>query len=307
MNTICSNFENDEEVIKSFPFSVYPNPTSSVNTFYLKWNSTHIHDLSISDQPFVPRTIVCLKRLRVLHIENTCLYRCTKQKLNSTEHFLPSSLTDLRISNTNANDLLGQIVKLKHLKILQLSNTNLISLPDTIGELSSLTQLYIQYSNLTSLPSTIKKLRSLQVIELTYNPNLHSIEQLNELPALEYLDTRNSPIDKLPRNLPKLHDLWMSNNNLTSLDYIQTLGNETERKKFFHFNDNFIQVVPPEISDVRNLFLLNLDNNQLKDLPRNLFYMSTLRKLYVDNNLISDNHLISSLKNRFNIVIQPKG
>ncbi len=72
---------------------------------------------------------------------------------------------------------------------------------------------------------------------------------------------------------------------------IQTLGSETNSKKMFYFDMNSIESVPPQIRQVKNLFRLNLNDNKLETLPSDIFNMSTLQFLSVNNNFLSDNEL----------------
>jgi Leucine-rich repeat (LRR) protein len=159
-----------------------------------------------------------------------------------------------------------------------------MSLPDSIGDLSSLAFLYLPNNNLKSLPKTIKNLRSLQQLTLSNNRYLYSIEPLNGLPSLRILNTRHCPILVLPQNLPQLTDLYMSNNSLTKLAAIETLGTATNNKKSFYFDMNYIESVPPQIQEVKNLFWLTLNQNKLKDLPTDIFKVTTLSYLNIQRN-----------------------
>jgi Leucine-rich repeat (LRR) protein len=83
----------------------------------------------------------------------------------------------------------------------------------------------------------------------------------------------------------------MSNNSLTKLAAIETLGTATNSKKLFYFDKNSIQSVPSEIRHVRNLYLLNLNHNRLKNLPLIIFNINTLGKLNIANNCFNDRDL----------------
>ncbi|CAF1004132.1 unnamed protein product [Rotaria sordida] len=275
-------FENDENVIKSFLFDIPLNRSKDFSkTYGLKYENGNIHRLNIVNQKVIPSTIFCLKYLKRLYIQNTCLYCCNCQQMNLIEYF-PPSLTELSIKNTKITHLSESLGKLIHLQTLKLSNVGLTSLPNSIGNLSSLNMLYLPYNNLTSLPITIKKLQLLQQITLKNNSYLHSVEQLNGLESLEILDVRHCSIENLPRNLPQLIDLYMSNNNLKNLNGIQTLGYRTSSKKSFYFDMNHIRSVSPFIRNVRNLYLLKLNDNELETLPPYISDIRSLRILYID-------------------------
>ncbi len=279
-----SSVENDEDIVTSDEFTVPINPINRNSKSYASAYNGHIIHLEVIDKKFIPSTIFGLKYLKRLEIKNTCFYPCDRQEIPSHIEYLASSLTELSISDTRITHLPKQIGKLKRLQALKLSNTGLNSLPDSIGDLSLLAMLYLPNNNLKSLPVTIKNLRSLQQITLTNNPHLRSIQPLNGLPALRILDTRHCPIEVLPQNLPRLTDLSMTNNSLTKLSGIETLGRGTNSKKFFYFDKNHIKFIPTQILQVKNLFRLNLNHNQLDNLPEDISKITTLSYLNIQHN-----------------------
>ncbi len=290
----CSMVENDEAAVTSDEFTVLLNPKNKSSKSYgMTDNNRHVTHLKIIDENFISPIIFALKYLEVLEIQNNSRAYCN---LPPEIECLASSLYDLTIRNTKITYLPNEIGKLTNLKILILSNTGLMYLPDSIGDLSSLVLLYLPNNRLKSLPATIKNLRSLKKIILTNNPYLHSIEPLNYLPILESLNAKHCSIKILPRNLSQLIDLNMSNNNLTDLTNIETLGYGNNNKKSFKFDKNSIQSIPFEIKNVTNLSLLNLNHNRLKRLPISMFNMKKLDKLYIANNNFSDDYLEQSIK-----------
>jgi len=281
----CSIVENDENVITSDEFTIPLNPINRYSKSYGSiYKNGHIFHLKIVDKKSIPSTIFGLTYLKRLEIRNTCFFPCNLPQIPSEIVCLTSSLTELSIYDTKITQLPNEIGKLVHLQVLKLSNTGLMSLPDSIGDLSSLIMLYLPNNNLKSLPETIKNLRSLQHITLTNNRYLHSIEPLNGLPSLRILDTRHCPIPVLPQNLPQLTDLYMSNNSLTKLAAIETLGTATNSRKSFYFDMNYIESIPAQIQQVKNLFRLKFNQNKLKYLPIDIFNITTLSYLNIQHN-----------------------
>jgi Leucine-rich repeat (LRR) protein len=243
-----------------------------------------IYYLNIANQRFVPVTVFCLKSLRDLCVRSTSFFELevdndSVRRLSSEIQRLAPSLVTLNIYDTTITHLPEQIGKLTRLYQLQLSNTGLVALPDSIGNLSSLSHLYLSGNKLTSLPTTIANIQVLYSVLLDDNLKLRSLQSLNGLPNLISSYARNSLIERLPLNLPNLYYLYMSNNNLTDLIGTGTLGNKTTLSKHFYFNMNRIQFVPPQIRFVRNLYYLNLDNNELATLRTDIFNLTTLRYL----------------------------
>ena len=263
--THCSKFVNDEDAV-TFPEFTIPLDSPNTHSTSSGWTNEngHIFHLEIINEKFLLSTIFALQQLKRLEIRNTCFRPCNRSSIPSRIECLASSLTELSIADTKITHLPYEIGNLLLLKTLKLSNTGLMSLPSTIGRLSALTILYLPNNHLHSLPITIRQLRSLQQLTLSNNPALHSVEPINTLPSLMILDTRNCPIEFLPRDLPQLTTLYMSNNSLTYLTGIETLGTQTNRRKSFYFDRNPIRFISPRIRHIKNLVRLHLDDPNRK-------------------------------------------
>jgi Leucine-rich repeat (LRR) protein len=288
----CWKYPNDHKILDRFPFPVELNPASPFlsRTYALKNAHGNVYYVNIANEKRVPCLIFCLKHLSKLIVQATPFHDFNFQLPMQIKH-LAGSLKHLEIRDTPITHLPEEIGELINLQSLKLSNTNLTVLPNAIGKLSSLTQLHLSKNKLTSLPPTMINLRLLNHITLTNNPNFRSVQPLNGLPHLEILQTDSSPIENLPRNLPQLVYLYMSDNNLTNLVNIETLGNGTTKEKSFYFNMNHITSIPYEIQFVKNLVRLNLDDNKLETLPKSIFIINTLQHLYIKNNSVSINEL----------------
>jgi len=293
----CSQYENDDQVEKSFPFSVNFKSLITSTTSGKKDEDENIIHLNIVNEQYFPPSVFCLKDLQELYVRNT--------KFRNFRHRFPiqllaRSLTRLIIQDTIVANLTEQFGKLKRLKWLELSNTGLMTLPNSIGDLSSLSYLDLTNNKLTSLPTTIKNTRSLLVLKLYNNPHLRSIQSINGHPNLKVLQTDNCPIEQIPVNLPLLIDLSMSNNSLTDLFGIQTLGDKANGIKSFNFNGNSIRHLSPQIRQVSGIDSLNLDHNKLYSLPLDIFNLTKLTFLYIRNNDFSDKDL-QEIVSRFKV------
>jgi len=288
----CSEYTNDEKIRKSFPFYVEHNPKlPSLSQTYASMNSNKkIYHLNIVNEKFFPPIIFCLTYLETLYVKSSSFVIFDHQ-LPSEIQYLAHSLNFLEIYDTKIIHLSNEIGKLTKLIRLTLSNTSLMSLPDEIGDLSSLNFLLLPDNKLIFLPKTIKNLGSLKKLILTNNPLLRSIEPINSLPFLQILRLDYCSIKHIPLNLSQLMYLSMSYNDLRILTGIKTLGYGTKHKKNFYFDNNSIQSIPSEIQHVRNLSSLNLNHNQLNNLPLSMFNIKTLANLYIKNHKFSDDDL----------------
>ncbi|CAF1279793.1 unnamed protein product [Adineta steineri] len=269
----CPQKKTDSDIIKLFPFFVESNPMlpKPSMTYGLMTNGK-INSIEIINQKTcIPSIIFCLKNLEKLIINNSYFCDSTKQ-INGKMEYLPE-----------------QIIKLQKLKTLKISHVNLTFLPNIIGNLISLTDLTLSNTNLEYLPETMSYLKSLVEITLIDNPHLRSIKPTDGLPALQILIARHCSIQNLPRYLPKLKDLFMSYNNLTSLSGIETLSNKENKKQNFEFNNNRITAITPEIRHVHTLSRLHLAQNRLDNLPTDMFDMKNLTYLNLQNNTFLPN------------------
>ncbi|CAF1371401.1 unnamed protein product [Adineta steineri] len=290
----CTQYNDDYELLSSFSFVTHLNPISSSisQTYGLMDSNDNVYYLNIANEKFVSLTVFCLKSLQELHIRSTSFYEFqlddnSIRALPSEIELLASSLKYLQVYDTPVAHLPEQIEKLRILKILILSNTGLLDLPNSIANLSSLEDLRLPQNKLTSLPTTLGNLQNMVIVQLDNNPELRSVQSLNGLPKLDSLYTYNCPIERLPSNLPRLRLLYMPGNNLTDLVNIRTLGNNTATSKYFYFSKNRINSVPPQIGDVRSLYLLDLNHNKLASLPSDLLNVTTLSQLDIRNNRFS--------------------
>ncbi|CAF3860150.1 unnamed protein product [Adineta steineri] len=187
--------------------------------------------------------------------------------------YLASTLIDLGIYDNIITDLPYEIRKLEELQTIKFSNTGLAILPEFISNLSSLQFLSLPNNMLTSLPTPILNNQLLRQIELDNNVHLNSIQSLNGHPSVKYIEANNCFIENLPVNLSQLTDLYILNNKLKNLRNIETLGFATNARKYFYFGQNHIQSITPQIRYVKNLYFLNLDENQLNNMPSSILHI----------------------------------
>lgn len=239
----------------------------------------------------LPFTFFCLKHLTHFAIVNSRIIPFFSD--NDADYQFPSeierlaSLDSIYISNTKITQFPEEFSKLKHLSSLDMANNGLINLPETFGNLTSLVFLRLNNNNFVSLPKTISSIKSFSMVILDDNPHLRSLQSFNGTRNLKHLYVRNCVIDSIPYNVPDLYYLLLSNNNITNLHGIETLGYNTNENKTFVFTSNHIKIIPPEIRYVRNLNTLGLSNNQLTFLPIEIYQIDTLAHLDITNNSFS--------------------
>ena len=301
----CSAFKNDRAVLQTFPFRVainrvYPHPTES---FAKTDDKGRIVKIDLINAKNIPLTLFCLSALKYLSIQRSTFHN-HHQRLPAAMELLASSLTELRISDTPIIALPDQIAKMKRLQTIIMQRTGLIHVPESIGAMPSLNILSLTHNDIVSLPTSLRQMTSLTHLTLTNNSRLTSLQPINGHPALTVLIATNCSIKQIPRNLPKLKSLHLSNNDLTSLEGIETLGDASDKSVDLFFDSNRIETIPPTILLVKNLAVLHLNNNTLFYLPEELMRLPSLTELQLKDNARISWEVVE-LKNRMEI-IRPK-
>ncbi|CAF3660494.1 unnamed protein product [Adineta steineri] len=288
----CSEFKTDDDILKSFPFKVELDPIirRPEITYGLSDENNNIYFLNIFNETHFPSSGFCFKHLKQLDVRRTN-FKNGNDTIPAEIEYLASTLIDLGVYDTIITHLPYEISKLEKLQTVKFFNTGLTILSEFIGSLSSLEYLSLKNNMLKALPTTILNNHLLRQIELGNNPDLDSIQSLNGHPSVKYIEANNCSIENLPVNLSQLTDLYMSNNKLKNLRNIQTLGRATNARKYFYFGQNHIQSIIPQIRYVNNLYFLNLDGNQLNNMPSSILYMNTLRYLYIQSNHFGNTEL----------------
>jgi len=300
----CSSYANDSEVLQALPFHVPINPADRDihRTYAIAYDNGTVFYVGIASQQLIPSTIFCLQAVRELSVRDSsfCDNESAVCQLSSEIDRWSSSFDTLSIFSTRITHLPASIGKLHQLKILELWNTGLVTLPNSFSSLTSLFSLTITFSQLKVLPKGIGMLSSLVNIYLDNNNDLRSVQSLNGLPNLYRLSTINCSITSIPMNLPKIFYLVMTNNKLTNLNGIRTLGSQMDDTKIFFFDINQIRAVPSEINQVYKMVTLNLAKNQLTNLPSTIFGYEPLGYLNIQHNSFSST-ILKNIVDKFKI------
>ncbi len=152
-----------------------------------------------------------------------------------------------------------------HVIGLDVHGYQLQSLPDTLGKLTKLKRLDISQIELEVLPESFGELS--QLVDLNLSGN-----QFTSLPLV---------ICKLVL----LKELNLEDNELTSLpESIGQLG----ALKELNLTGNKLAWIPDTIGNLQSLETLVLMENPLKKLPPSLLLMKSLKKIWIDKRLATD-------------------
>ncbi|KAF8020069.1 hypothetical protein BT93_G0692 [Corymbia citriodora subsp. variegata] len=219
-------------------------------------------------------SITTAKQLKVLHLENFDLLRCSPD----LSVFLELKILILR-NCCNLKQVHPSIGKLKSLVCLDLNNCRrLKKLPGEVGELEELKELIFDSPVIIEIPKSIGSLRKLEKLSARHCKSLREIPySIGELQNLEHMDMSHSAIERLPCAIGRLKKL-----RSLSLRYCHNLKGE----------------IPREIGDLSSLEILEITEARVIDMPESIQNLSSLQHLDLWGccNLPSLLELPSSLK-----------
>lgn len=213
----------------------------------------------------ISKELFKLPKLKTLFIANG--YYTGQDKIN----FLKGISKAQQLEALVISDILGtetlspEILELTNLQKLEIENLNASSLPDKFQNLKKLKKLTLSDIASSEIPTSLENLTQIEYLKLSGKGISYIPEFISDFKNLEYLDISGN-IDVLDSNFgffPKLTCLALSDNKLENID---------------NLIDNLI------ISDVKNLYCIDLTNNKFKKVPQNLIKFQSIVYLDLDNN-----------------------
>lgn len=154
---------------------------------------------------------------------------------------------------------------LRTIENLNLDGAGLFELPEAIGELNQLTYLNLQNNaqlDWGQAMGVIRKLKNLETLDLSSN-ELYHVPDLRGLPQLKYL--------------------FLNSNNLGSgLDYEGLKGAIGLQE--LYLDANLMGEIPSEVTAVKTLTILSLNNNSISAIPEGVSEMPALECLHLNKN-----------------------
>lgn len=165
-----------------------------------------LEELYIEDNKIesIPKNIENLKNLKYLYLG------CNPFEYFPKEVYALKSLKELSINGKGIEDLLNMKIMLE--------------IPNGISNLENLEKLDISnFSFLQHLPNDIVKLKKLNYLDISYNPSLLSLNELNEIPSLKYINLMH--INKLSTKLN-----YSFTNNIKTIIIDETISAELQNE-----------------------------------------------------------------------------
>lgn len=237
-------------------------------------------------------------------------------------------LKELYISNNLLSEVPEEIVECHQLEVLNLWGNKIKTLPRSIKNLSNLSNLILGYNKFKTLPVIPSSLVELflngnKISEIDFNP-ISQNENSSRSPSPS--NTSTSTTTPLPSSAPpyspvapsppmindryersrtslppttqpsnpsnpskqtnpyaELRDLYLGDNRITNIpENISLLKN----LKILDLSANRLRQLPPTLGDNLSLSLteLNISHNKIRELPKSLCKLTQLKQLYTTNN-----------------------
>lgn len=224
-----------------------------------------------------------LKVLLWFEAENNLSINQILEKTKELKKFsrLNFSSLDIKPSCNISLEIRAQLTCCNH---LVLYGNSLKTFPPSLLTLNWIKKINIKKNLFDSLPQELQNFAFLNEIWLEENQFTTFPEVLLTLPRLQRIWLDNNQISSLSTLESRtLQSLSMVNNSLNvmgglvSCVFLQVLL----------LNNNFIQIVPPEIKQLIILKKLHLNNNKITFLPEEIGELKYLEELHLRENLLS--------------------
>ena len=199
------------------------------------------------------------------------------------------SALDMREKNLDVIPLeIGELKALTHLDVYG-NNLTEFRLTEKLWQLTQLETLRLSNNSIGSIPEQINNLQNLKELFLSNN-ELTSFPEQNEdsrLTSLEQLSLSSNNFEQFPElNNPELTSLSLSHNNINSINILSI--NNLTKIKYLNLNNNNLSNIPSEISMLNKLEDLDIGMNQITSLPPEIKDLTNLIRFYVSNNNINE-------------------
>jgi Leucine-rich repeat (LRR) protein len=222
-----------------------------------------------------------LKQLEVLDLEGT-------EIRDLPENLRCPMLLELFLHNNNKLRKIPPsfFLYMPALQILNLSSTNIRSLPKSIVNLYKLKRLILSYCHdFMELSPEVGELKQLEVLDLEGTKTRDLPENLRCPMLLELFLHNNNKLRNIPpsffRYMPALQILNLSSTNIRSLPKSIVKLYKLKRLILSYCHD--FMKLSPEVGELKQLEVLDLEGTKTRDLPENL-RCPMLLELFLHNN-----------------------
>ncbi len=242
------------------------------------------------------------------------------------------NLTELILSN-NKITYFPSINQLELLETLDVSNNEIVQLGEDLSGLRNLKEFIARQNNICDL-STLDDLVSLEILDLSENdlgcgglgasPDFSSLENAPNLREIYLNDNNLTSIEDLRGKTLILQVLHLENNNLTD---ITPIGNYTTIRELVLYNNNIVNISDlagminvteidlsensivdfSNLRDIPNLESIDLSNNNIDFIPDMSDSWAHLEVLDLDSNNLTDTSGVNGHANLQTLILSNNG
>eukprot|EP00210_Caulerpa_lentillifera_P006620 g6325.t1 len=199
-----------------------------------------------------------------------------------------TNLESLQLAANLLDSIPDEISALKKLKGLWLYSNCLKSLPESFGELQSLQKCSFSGNRLTHLPQSINQLSKLMELSLPGNQLQHLPVMMDGLKSLQTLSLHGNDLLDLPESLnccSSLTGLSLQGNNIPSVTNCPFPAS----LKTLNLADNGLEELGQcTLDSMVNLEELTLYGNKLRSLPKKVWNLPQLSRLWLEGNPLDE-------------------
>eukprot|EP01126_Amoeba_proteus_P066402 TRINITY_DN9601_c0_g1_i6.p1 TRINITY_DN9601_c0_g1~~TRINITY_DN9601_c0_g1_i6.p1 ORF type:complete len:466 (-),score=63.64 TRINITY_DN9601_c0_g1_i6:820-2217(-) len=195
-------------------------------------------------------------------------------------------LKTLRLSANYISSIPPQITHLTSLTLLDLSKNDIKSFGPELGCLMSLVDLNLHWNGLQTLSSALNNLTQLRILNVSLNC-ISSFPTLNNCKKLENVDLSHNWLKSIPNSFfsTSLYSLNFAGNRISDANTEHIFPNLVS-VSCFDLQNNELREVPRGLTEMPILKYLRLRGNQLRSLPDSISRLTCLEELEVSNNFL---------------------
>eukprot|EP01113_Clastostelium_recurvatum_P017647 TRINITY_DN2079_c0_g1_i1.p1 TRINITY_DN2079_c0_g1~~TRINITY_DN2079_c0_g1_i1.p1 ORF type:complete len:486 (+),score=120.80 TRINITY_DN2079_c0_g1_i1:79-1458(+) len=246
--------------------------------------------------------IQTLSRLRLLDLSNNALSALPSQLPGTLEvldishnHIATiasveglGALTELHYNSNGVTIFPNQILSLHALRVLSLNGNRLNYVPDEITNMATLQVVNLADNQFLGIPPPLCHLPNLRVLNMGNNNIGTLTHEITRLTHLEGLLLPNTRIDRIDVNLgalTSLVELNLQGNRIVefSPEICGGLSN-LKRMRNLDLSQNLLKVVPKQIGHMRDLQKLGLAGNGIRTIPGDFYFINPAADISLVNN-----------------------
>ena len=196
-------------------------------------------------------------------------------------------LKEMRIDGENMDCLDGSFSLLTTLETVEIDGTKFTDV-SPVEQLENLISLHVNNSRVEFLPKNIRNLQKLELLSFSHN-NLKNIDEVKSLKNLKRLFFHYNSVEDISpiKELINLTRFGAQGNKIKDISAVTNLVNLT----YLGLNENLIEEIPKEITNLKKLQRLELDYNNISNLP-DLKGLDSLDEMWLNNNALENEDLM---------------